>query len=171
MGGPTPEQVEHLATEAALRAGRLEQLPASLTALAGYPNVRDAYTFTPLIILAISWAPIATVSKLLDAGADVNVEVDDGFPAVLNAVMSHRDDRLELVEMLATRGGELNARGVNGWTPLHAAAAANDVELVRLLLLHGADPASRTGVDDDSTPLDEAQRAGAIDAARLLSEA
>ena len=168
MPEPTPEQVEHLAVERALRAGRIDELPSSLTDQPEYPNVRDTYTWTPLVILAISWAPVSCVRDLVSAGADVNVKVDDGFPALLNAVMSRREDRLELVQALVDLGANLQAKGVNGWTALHAAASMNDVGMVQLLVQLGADRAARTGVDDDATPLQEAERAGATDAVRVL---
>ena len=161
---------EHIAIEAALRDGRLADLPSSFASQPGYPNVRDRYTWTPLIILAVSWAPVACVEQLLDAGADVNVEVDDGFPALLNVVMSGRADRVQLVELLVSRGADLEARGINGWTALHAAASTNDAAMVETLLRLGADTAARTGIDDDATPLQEAQRASATEAVRILEK-
>jgi len=167
MPEPTREQRDYLAVEQALRVGRLTGLPQSVTDQPGYPNVRDTYTWTPLVILAISWAPVACVRELVTAGADVNVKVDDGFPAVLNAVMSGRGDRLDLVRALAEVGADIQAHGVNGWTALHAAASTNDAAMVRLLLHLGADPTARTGIDDNATPLQE-ERAGAHDAARIL---
>ena len=168
---PSDEMLEHIAIEQALRRGRLDELPASITGEPGYPNVPDRYTWTPLVILAISWAPVECVREVVLAGADVNVEVDDGFPAVLGAVMSGRPDRVELVAALIELGADLDTQGINGWTALHAAASTNDAELVQLLLQHGADQAARTGVDDDATPLEEARRAGASDTVRLLEEA
>jgi ankyrin repeat protein len=171
MSASDVEQADYAALEAALRSGRLDQLPLRVSEHGDYPNVRDPYTGTPLVILAISWAPISTIEQLLDAGADVNVDVEDGFPAVLNAVMSQRDDRIEVVEVLVDHGADLDRRGVNGWTPLHAAASTNDAELVSVLLRLGADATARTGIDDDATPLEEARRAGATAAVRLLTKA
>ena len=168
MSKPTDDQRQYMAMERALRAGRLSDLPQEVTDQAAYPNVRDTYTWTPLVILAISWAPVSCVRELVSAGADVNVKVDDGFPALINAVMSRRDDRLELVQALVDLGADLEAQGVNGWTALHAAASMNDVGMVQLLVGLGADRAARTGVDDDATPLQEAERAGATDTVRVL---
>ena len=171
MGDATQseEMREHIAIEQALQAGRLADLPASITEMSDYPNVNDRYTWTPLIILAISWAPVSCVRELIGAGADLNVEVDDGFPALLNVVMSRRDDRAELVQALVELGADLERQGINGWTPLHAAASTNDDKMVQLLLSLGADPNARTGIDDNATPLEEAQRAGAEAAARVLA--
>jgi ankyrin repeat protein len=162
------EMREHIALEAALRAGRLDHVPEAIAANPDYPNVRDAYTHTPLVILAVSWAPVSCVRDLVTAGADVNVAVDDGFPAVLNAVMSNRSDRIDLAQALVEVGADIEARGINNWTPLHAAASINDADMVALLLSLGADAAARTVIDDDATPLQEAQRAGSHEAARVL---
>ena len=171
MGDATQseEMLEHIAIEQALQAGRLADLPSSITELPDFPNVSDRYTWTPLVILATSWAPVSCVRELVAAGADVNVEVDDGFPALLNVVMSRRGDRAELVQALAELGADLEKQGINGWTPLHAAASTNDGEMVELLLSLGADLNARTGIDDNATPLEEAQRAGAEAAATVLA--
>ena len=163
--------LEYMSIERALRAGRLDQLPASITSVPGYPNVPEQYTWTPLVILAIAWAPVDCVRDLVAAGADVNVQVDDGFPAVLGAVMSGRPDRIELVGALIDVGADLEVHGFNGWTALHAAASSDDSEMVALLLHHGADTHARTGIDDDATPLEEARRAGADASVALLEEA
>jgi ankyrin repeat protein len=168
MSAGPEEMREYLALERALRAGRLDQLPDSITTLPGFADVRDHYTGTPLICLAISWAPVTCVRELVSMGADVNARVDDGFPAVLGAVMSPRADRLELVEALAELGADLEQRGINNWTPLHAAASTNDAQMTELLLRLGADPTARTVIDDDATPLQEARRAGASDVVKIL---
>ncbi len=133
MPEPTHDQRQYMAMERALRAGRLSELPHEVTDQAEYPNVRDTYTWTPLIILAISWAPVQCVRELVSAGADVNVQVDDGFPALLNAVMSGRDDRSSSSRHSSSSEPTYEARGVNGWTALHAAASTNDAAMVQLL--------------------------------------
>lgn len=158
----------HLQTERALRAGRLEEIPEALATQPGFPNVDEPYTGTPLMALAISWAPATAVADLVHQGGDVNFTALDGFPALLGAVMSGREDRVELVRVLAEAGADLERRGINGWTPLHAAASQNDAHLVRVLLELGASRTTRTGVDDDATPLEEAERVGAAQAAELL---
>ncbi len=158
----------HLQTERALRSGRLDELPEALLTQPGFPNVDEPYTGTPLMALAISWAPAVVVADLVDEGGDVNFEAADGFPALLGAVMSGREDRVGLVRVLVDAGADLERRGINGWTALHAAASQNDADLVRVLLELGASRATRTGVDDDATPLEEAERVGALQAAELL---
>jgi ankyrin repeat protein len=160
----------HLQTERALRAGHVTELPEALLTQPGFPNVDEPYTGTPLMALAISWAPTAVVADLVGEGGDVNFEAADGFPALLGAAMSGREDRVEVVRVLVDAGADLERRGINGWTALHAAASQNDADLVRVLLEAGASRTTRTGVDDDATPLEEAERAGALRAAELLRD-
>lgn len=169
-GEPTELQRDYLALERTLRSGRLDAVPESLRTHPTYPNVGDPYTGTSLMALAVSWAPPSTVAEMIALGGDVNFHADDGFPALLGAVMSGRDDRAELVRVLVEQGADLERRGINGWTALHAAASNDDVEMVQLLLSLGASTQTRTGVDDDATPLQEAERAGAQRASTLLRD-
>lgn len=162
---PADQQI-YGALETALRSGSLDQLPQEVTTDPQFPNIVDPYTFTPLLALAISWAPPQVVAELIDAGADPNFVALDGFPALVGAVMSGRDDNREIVEVLIGRGADLDRQGVNGWTALHAAANGDDADIVSALLHHGADPSIRTGVDLDDTALDEARR---VDARRVVA--
>jgi len=154
--------------ERALRAGDLGQLPAEVSHAADFPNVLDPYTDTPLLALAISWAPVSAVRQLLSFGADPNFEALDGFPALLGAVMAGRPDTSSLLQVLLDAGAEVDRQGINGWTALHAAASRGDDISARLLLAAGANSQVRTGIDSDATPFDEARRAGAKRVVELL---
>lgn len=158
----------YIALEHALRAGDLAAARAALGSPPDWPDVKEPYTNTPVIALAIHWAPLEAVARLLGDGADPNVEVLDGFPSVLSAVMSERSDALELTILLLDYDADPNTRGINGWTPLHVAAGRDDVRLIQLLVDHGADPTIRTDVDDYETPRELAQRCDRHAAAALL---
>ena len=62
------------------------------------------------------------------------------------------DNTLELAQILLEFGAELNARDIEGWTPLHAAAATGNLQMINLLLDEGA---SLTAINlDDKMPVD-----------------
>ncbi len=81
--------------------------------------------------------------------------------------------KLDAIVLLADLGFDVNARGRTDipaeqewFTALHAAAAAGDIEMARLLLRLGADPDIRSAWD--ATPLDSARRHGRQAMAVLL---
>jgi uncharacterized protein len=120
---------------------------------------------------AIYWSPIAFISTLLDAGSDPNYHDQGGFPAIIAALSTDRADRLEIVRILIDGGADPNMRGVNDWTPLHYAVAIRSVDAIRLLLAAGGDPSLETRIDDYTTALEEADRAGFETGASLLRDA
>ena len=70
------------------------------------------------------------------------------------------EDPLPLIAALLDAGAAVNAPSRQGLTPLHVAAALGLVEVVRLLLAHGADPTLRDEGFAHATPLDYAVQAG-----------
>ena len=135
---------------------------------ARFPNCEAPYMSCCVLEYAIYHGPLELVRTLLDSGADPNYRDDAGFPSLIAALSSGRTDRREIVELLLEAGADLQQRGVNDYTPLHYAAAGNDVLAVELLLARGADPGARTRIDDLATPLEEAVNLGAHQAAEVL---
>jgi len=81
--------------------------------------------------------------------------------AVLIAAVEHRHH--DLVRWLLGQGANANARdiGRSRQAALHSAAWNGDLEMVRLLVLHGADLQARDG-EHDNTPLGWARTAATI---------
>lgn len=153
--------------------GDLAALRAALGDPPGFPadvpaEMGPAGPYGNFLEYAIYHSPLAFVRALLELGADPNYTGSAGFPCLIAALSSGRDDALERVALLLDAGADLGQRGLNDWTPLHYAAANNDVRAVELLLARGADPSARTNVDDFATPLEEAEILGCHEAARAL---
>lgn len=51
-----------------------------------------------------------------------------------------RAGQLDVMELLITRGADLNAKSHTGWTPLRDAIVGHQAAALRLLLQRGADP-------------------------------
>lgn len=81
---------------------------------------------------------------------------------------AEQGDAEELSELLR-RGGDTNARGPSGYTPLMMAAYGGSVETMRLLLTTGADIDAQA--DNGGTALIVATIQGHLDVVRLLVEA
>ncbi len=167
--------VRHAAFKAiddAYRAGDLEALRHACGDLPDFPNSQHSHELGlgyPLEY-AIYWSPLPFVRILLEYGADPNYDDGAGFPALIAALSTTRPDRRDLVHLLLEFGADVHRRGLNDWTPLHYAANIDDVEAIQLLLAHGADPNSRTRIDDGVTALEEAERLGHAKVVERLRE-
>lgn len=125
------------------------------------------------------------VKDLLDHGADVNAHGPWGATALTKAC---RTGDLKIVALLLNRDAEVNAveteagsvatfhYGVPTVTPLVLGIEAEDVDLVLLLLEHGADPNLEVSRREssgfrDMAPVDIARRRGNLKIYRLLQRA
>jgi ankyrin len=88
------------------------------------------------LLFAARQGNLESARLLLAAGADVNDESPDGYSVTLLASHSGHG---ALASWLLEQGADPNANGA-GFTPLHSAALAGDLDLVKALLSHGADP-------------------------------
>jgi ankyrin repeat protein len=161
------------AIDSAFRAGDFTTLGA---ALGGSPRWYDETMPFELglghpLEYAIYWSPPAFIERLILAGSSVDYEDDAGFPALIAALSTSRADRLDILRLLIQHGADLARQGINDWTPLHYAASTGDLPAIRILLEAGADPHSRTRIDDLATPAEEAERAGFMEGARFLRDA
>jgi ankyrin repeat protein len=160
---------EALAIHDAYQRGDLEALKRLLDDPPDFPNCRGPAGVGEIILeYAIYHSPLAFVRTLLEQGADPNWPDPAGFPSLIATLSTDRPDRYRLVELLLASGANIQEHGINDWTPLHYAAASDDVEGIELLLAHGADPSARTRIDDCATPLEEAELLGRAEAVRLL---
>jgi len=154
--------------DGAFRTGDMTALQSELESLEGFPNVVAHPAIGACLTYAIYHSARPFVAELLEAGADPNWPVADGFPPLIAALSCSqptagatvRTDVHELVAMLLAAGADVGQRGVNDYTPLHLAAAQGDLRAVDILLEAGADPDEITRIDDLETPLEVAAAAG-----------
>ncbi len=76
------------------------------------------------------------VRALIDAGADLDAQGDNGETPLITAIIG---GHVLVASLLIDRGAGIQARNKGGFTPLHAAAYANAVEIAGQLLSRGAD--------------------------------
>ncbi len=105
--------------------------------------------------------------ELVETKADLTMPNSDGLTPVQAAIAGGYD---EAVEYLLDNGGEVNARGLNGLTPLHAAAVFDRPSIGVMLLKRGA-KVTLASTSQGFTPLHTAARGGNVDMVKLLVEA
>jgi len=163
--------------DAAFHDGDLEALRAAVDDPAAVPNGHLPYGIGSCLVYAIYHSPLAFIRTLLEAGADPNGPVDDGFPPLIAALTctragpgaTTRPDVDAIIRLLVSFRADLNQRGINDYTPLHMAVAERNPLAVQILLDGGADPGLRTRIDDCETPLEMAEAAGLADIAAILA--
>jgi ankyrin len=94
--------------------------------------------FTP-VLFAARQGDIESARLLLDAGANVNDTAADGISAL---VLAAHSGHTKLVAFLLDRGADVNAAEV-GYTALHAAVLRGDMDMIKTLLAHKANPNAR----------------------------
>jgi ankyrin repeat protein len=97
------------------------------------------------------------LQALLDHGANIDAEDEDGLTALHHAARESLDTAV--IAILLAHGAQINARDRRGRTPLHLAARHNSrlkLDVTQLLLDHGAEINARDS--QGLTPLDRAPR-------------
>ncbi|MCC6403497.1 MAG: ankyrin repeat domain-containing protein [Fimbriimonadaceae bacterium] len=109
---------------------------------------------------AIDCGSASVVRWMLEKGASPVSRDEEGYTALHSAIEREASDKYQIMAMLIESGADLNARGVNDWTPAQLAAVRDDVAALRILYEAGASCSVRTRVDPFSTPLEEARLLG-----------
>jgi ankyrin repeat protein/beta-lactamase regulating signal transducer with metallopeptidase domain len=150
----------------AIVCGRTDVVDLLLAAHAD-PNARvmapPPFYATPLQ-LALQEGKIDIASRLVAAGAHVDVKGANGRTALYDAVTGVQ---LDAIRFLIDRGADVNVRDTEGASPLDDAVWHGTLDSVALLLAHGArlnEPDSETG----ATPINEAAFMGNTPVVRYL---
>src|SRR5258707_2735680 len=82
---------------------------------------------------------LKVVERLIEYGADIHAEAENGWTPLYWASGGHYFKDGSALRLLLERGADVNARAKDGRTPLHWASSWGALEVLRLLLEHGAD--------------------------------
>jgi ankyrin repeat protein len=141
---PASPAAEQTLREAAW-AGKLEAVRA-LVAEGTPVDAPDGEKHTPLMWAAFN-GHTAIVSFLLENGAEPDAKDVNGRTALMYASSGPFP---ETVVLLLKKGAKVNVQGkLEGFTALMTAAAEGQIDVVRVLLAHGADP-SLEDMDGDT---------------------
>src|SRR5262245_522815 len=155
-------EVDRDALFAAIRQGARDDVER-LIARGVSPNARDTQR-TPALMAAALFADADMVELLLKRGANPNLADESGATALMWSV----PDRAK-VQRLLDRGAAVDTRSETGRTALLVAASyPGTVDLLRLLLAHGADLRAQDRAG--TTALALAVRSADVDVARFLVE-
>lgn len=151
-----------------LANGTQEQLEELSEILNGFPDGRDNFIFNHWIINAIDCGSKLSIEWMLSKGVNLNFRDENGYTPLLSVIDREKPDRYEILELLLKHGAPINKRGINDWTPLHMAAARNDIVALKLLVKYRADLSIKTHIDDYATPLEEARILNCEEAVKYL---
>lgn len=103
-------------------------------------NQANAQGKTPLF-MAIEILSDEIVPILISAGADVNHNDSDRITPLLALAGREPENPKSLIiaQQLVDAGANINAKGIDGATPLHGASLFNNPEMIKFLLAVGAD--------------------------------
>lgn len=148
----------------AARSGSRSAMGSVLAADRDLLNAKDPGGST-LLHHAAAFGTIDTMTYLLESGADLAAKNRRGSTPLHWAI--HDEAK---VRLLLGRGAAINARQVEGRTPLYQAASlGNATAIVKLLLANGADP--QIAAANGRTPLMAAAGRGDVEAMTLLLNA
>lgn len=144
----------------AAASGDIAALEEIAGIIEGFPAGSGEWPIGPWICHFVDCAPPEVLRWALGHGAPVDPEVEDGYPPIHCLLEGPSAHRYENLAILIAAGADVNRRGTNDWTPLHHAAARDDLRAMQMLLDAGADPSLRTRIDDYATPEEEARILG-----------
>lgn len=137
--------------------GALEEIAQMLD---DFPTGKDDSLQQHWLSHAVACGDAEVVAWMIQKGTPVVFSDDDGYTVLHSAIECNRSDKHVIIKLPIAAGADINAHGVNDWTPAHMAAAWNDVETLQILYEAGADFSIRTRIDGYATPLEEAMILG-----------
>lgn len=140
--------------------GNIAGLEEASQVIADFPTGTDDFINRHWITNGIDSGGVAVVEWMLSKKPLIRFRDDEGYTPIHSALERDSPDKYEILSLLISAGADVDAHGVNDWTPAHMAAAQNDVKALKILREAGADFSIRTRIDDYATPLEEAASLG-----------
>ena len=140
-----------------LAEGNIELLEEAEKVIDSFPTGVDNFVQRHWITNAIDCGSLEGVKWVLSKDVDLSFCDDEGYTPILSAIDRELPHKHEILQLLINRGAPINKKGINDWTPLHMAAAREDIDALRVLVKNGADLTIRTEIDEYATPLEEAR--------------
>lgn len=109
-------------------SGDLAALDELARTQAGFPAGQDPWLEQYWLSIAIGCGTPKVVRWMLENGASPVFPYDDGYGPLHSALERDETVRYEMMAILIEFGADVNAHGINDWTPAHLAAALNDLE-------------------------------------------
>lgn len=132
---------------------KIENIPAKKT-----KNTRN-------LIAAVMEGSLESVREMIEAGADVNAQVDSGGVTVL--MRASALDHTDIVKALIVAGADVNAQNYDGTTAL--SLATSNAEIVNMLVVAGANVNTKASIaGTDFTPLSMAVLFNRVETVRIL---
>jgi ankyrin repeat protein len=118
------------------------------------------------LMLSIRHGQYVVARFLVSKGADVNIaDIVRGDTTLIDA--AEREDP-EIVRQIIQRGADINQTNDAKWTPILQACKSGSLEVVKVLLEYGADPAEPCRCGCGTTPLQGACGQGHVEIVRYL---
>jgi ankyrin repeat protein len=118
---------------------------------------RRSVSFQPEVLLQelVTEGDSVKVKEVINSGlvGDINKMSPVGLTALHQCAI---DGNLDCAQTLVYNGADVNSIDIDGWSPLHAAAASNHVEIVRFFLTMGANPSLKNNMN--KTPYNVAKK-------------
>ena len=140
-----------------LKEGGIPMLEEAESIIDSFPTGKDQLVGRNWIINAIDCGSIESVKWVLSRKIDLSFRDDEGSTPLLSAIDRDLPEKYEILQILIDHGAPINKKGFNDWSPLHLAAARNDVDALKVLIKNNADLYIRTEIDDYATPIEEAK--------------